>query len=348
MTHTETQGNNNDTDINVEAFYQKLQHEIHCGTPFGEQFLPEVDTWNELYKRVGNIYYTNKESKGQTNKKAWMDSTRRNSSLPAIVKLQIASEMRGDADFSYKYRPQHIIHGELCMILQKRAFRIAKKAGQTVTPISLRQYNPHSHTDAMVLELAFGPDGDSTARPVSLWFNIHSNEIVECTVAQAKRFRWKRGLKNAKETRRSPFDHLDNFQVIRPHDKDAFDLTTDILHNRLHMLRAEQIVNLKERSEKLSLVRYEKDQLKQRFDALLRHWLEWGWPVSKGRVQVDKNTPAPRVDGKYELPVDSLARVDEDAVCMAEELVDDAKKSVMGQQVHRIWASFTQCKVCFH
>ena len=347
LTHTETQGNNSATDINVDALYQKTQHEIHCGTPFGEQFLPEVDSWNELYKRVSNIYY--KDNNVPKNNKSWIDNTRRTPSLPAILKLQIAAEMRCDAGFFYKYRPQHIIHGELCMVLQKRAFRIAgKKTNQTLSPISHRQYNPRSHTDIMVHELAFGPDGDSTARPISLWFNLHNKEIVACTEVQAKRFRWKRGLKNAKETRRSPFDHLDNFQMIRPSEKDAFDLSTDILHNRLRMLQAEKIVNLKERSEMLSLVRHEKDQLQQRFDALLRHWLEWGWPVTKGRVKADKNTPVPRIDGKYELPIDGLARVDEDTEWTPCELADDTNKIVMGKETHCVWESFTRCEVRFH
>lgn len=88
LTHTETQGNNSATDINVDAFHQKIHLEIHCGTPFGDQFLPEADTWNELYKRVGNIFYgnnnkdkttSNKKSLSSTftNNKSWVDSTSR-------------------------------------------------------------------------------------------------------------------------------------------------------------------------------------------------------------------------------------------------------------------------------
>ena len=346
LTHTETQGNNSATDINVEALYQKLQHEIHCGTPFGEQFLPEVDSWNELYKRVSNIYY--KDKNVPRNNKSWIDNTRRTPLLPAVTKLQIAIVMREDPDFSYKYCPQHIIHGELCMVLQKRAFRMSgKKSNRILTPILHHQYNPNSHTDIMVHELAFGPDCDSTARPVSLWFNLDPNEIVKCTETQAKRFRWKRGLKTAKETRRSPFDHLDNFQMIRPREKDAFHLTTDILKNRLQMLQAEQIVNLKERSEMLSFVRREKDHLQKRFDALLRHWLEWGWPVSKGRIKADRNTPVPRIDGNYEPPMDGPAQGGENVEWAACELAEDSEKIFMGQQSQRVWKSFTQCEVRF-
>lgn len=358
LTHTETQGNNSATDINVDALHQKMQNEIHCGTPFGDQFLPESDTWNELYKRVGNIFYngnnksnSNKKGKNSSNhgnnNKAWVDnSSRPNQCIPAMVKLQIALFMRGDAGFSFKYCPQHIIHGELCMVLQKRPFRIVGNgAKQRVTGISHRQYNPKSAKDIMVHELAFGPDADSTARPVALWFNLDPKEIVECTALQAKRYRYKRGLKNAPENkRRSRFDHLDHFQMIRPHEKDAFDLATDILQNRLAMLHAERVVNLKERSEQIARVRHQKEELHTRFDKLLRFWLEFGWPVNKGRAKVSKKTPVPPVDGKYELPLDSLARVDADAAWTACELEGD-ENIVMGRYTDCVWVSFTQCEV---
>ena len=369
LTHTETQGNNSATDINVDALHQKMLHEIHCGTPFGDHFLPEADTWNELYKRVSNIFYSsnshhhqdtfgstnhggngNHKKNKNNNSKSWVENSRPHNSIPAIIKLQIAIFMRGDADFLFKYCPQHVIHGELCMVLQKRPFRIVGTGTkQRVMGISNRQYNPNSGKDIMVHELAFGPDADSTVRPVALWFNLDPNEIVECTAAQAKRFRFKRGLKNVPEKRRSPFDHLDHFQMIRPHDNDAFHLATDMMKNRLDMLQAERIVNLKDQSEEIARVRSEKEQLHQRFKALLRFWSEFGWPVNKGRAKVDKKTPVPPVDGKYELPiVDNLARVDEEAEWTPCELFpdnNDDEAVVMGQYTNRIWRSFTSCEV---
>lgn len=346
LTHTETQGNNSSTDINVDALFQVMQHEIHCGTPFGELFHPEVDTWNELYKRIGNIYFSNKDAragKKAVNNKAWVDSKRPNSTLSHIVKLQIALDMRGPSDFSFKYRPQHIIHGELCMILQKRYFRISGTGSkQRVYPISKKQYNDRSLKDIFVLELAFGPDSDSTARSVALWFNIPDKAIEEVALQQAKRFRWKRGLKNSKEKMRSPFDHLDHFQMVRPHNKDAYDLATDILRNRLNVLQAENIVNLKDRSEQLARVRHEKDKLQERFEALLRHWIEFGWPVNQGRAKVDKHTPVPPVDGKYELPLTEETT----------EIASGDDAVVWGEKTHRIWDSFTltlvRCRSCLY
>lgn len=341
LTHTETQGNNIATDINVEAFYNKTEHEIHRGTPFGEQFLLSTDSFNDLYKRVGNIVRSKKDAT------SWVVGNRRRPpSLSVMIKLQAATIMRGDSDFSFKYRPQHIIHGEQCMVLQKRAFQVPGEANASLAEISHREYSQSNKSHLMIWELAFGPDSDSAARPVALWFNIDQSQVVECSITQAKRFRWKRGLKNSKETRRSVFDHLDHFQMIRPHDKDAFDLTTDMLHNRLRMLQAEQTADLKDRQVELASAKEEKDKLRERFDALLKHWVTWGWPVNKGRANVDKHTPVPAVDCQYELPIDSLARADVDAELKTRELSDD-EETVMGQQTLRLWQSFVRSKVCF-
>jgi hypothetical protein len=350
LPHTETQGNTTSTDINVDAYFQTIQHEIHCGTPFGESFLPQVDTWNDLYQRIGNIYYGSQKN----SKTAEDDSKKRPASsvLTSVVKLQIALQMRGPPGFSFKYQPRHIIHGEPCMVLQKRYFRIigGTPSKQRVIPVSESQYNKRSPKDVVVFELAFGPDGDSTARPVALWFNIPPQKILEVALYEAKRFRWKRGLKNATEKRQSPFDQMDHFQMIRPHNDEAYNLTTEILRNRLDTLQAEQIVNLKERASKFSKVWQQKDQLKDQFNALLRHWLQFGWPVNKGRSKVDKRTPAPSVDTKYEFPVDRNAENHDDASHWesSAQIKQGDGIVLMGQKTHRLWESFTEFIVRVH
>lgn len=330
------------TDINVDALYQKMEHEIHCGTPFGEQFIPATDNFIHLYRRVGN-----QTRSDQGASYSWVDKfSRRTASVPALVKLKIAAVMRGNSDFSFKYRPSHVIYGEHCMVLSKRAFHIPVDETQPIKEISHRHYSKDPRKNhVMVWELAFGPDSDSAARPVALWFNIDQDKVAECKLTEAKRYRWKRGLKNSKEKRaRSPFDHLDQFQMVRPHDKDAFDLTTDMLQNRLRMLQAEKTADLKERQEELARARQEKEQLHQRFEALLKHWVAWGFPINKGRAKVDKKTPEPPVDGMYELPLDSLARADSEADMTIRELSDD-EENMTGSKAHRVWQSFVQCKV---
>jgi hypothetical protein len=329
LTHTETQGNSIATDINVEAMHQKMHHHIHCGTPFGEAFLPAVDTWAELYKRISNIDYS------QQTKSSWVERRKAPTSIPALAKIHIALATRGPANFSYKFRPQHVIYGELCMVLQKRAF--AMTASQDIMELPLRDYTPSRPNHILVHELAFGPDADSTVRGVALWFNIREADVVQYTAAHAKRYRWKRSLK--KETthsKKSTFDHCDHFHMIRPHDPDAFALAAGILENRLHMLQAERIDNLKPRSDQLALVRKEKDALKERFEAMLRHWIHWNWPVNQGRGKVNKRTPVPPVDGLYEHPVE----VDE-----LEGFELGQTEGVCGDKSQSVWQSFTECEV---
>ena len=109
LTHTETQGNTMSTDINVEALNHKFQHHLHHGTPFGEDFSLKSDSWSDLYKKVANLYYS---------KDGWIDSSnsRRREVVSPIHKLQIALALRGDPEWLYRYRPQHMIMEELCMV----------------------------------------------------------------------------------------------------------------------------------------------------------------------------------------------------------------------------------------
>lgn len=88
--------------------------------------------------------------------------------------------------------------------------------------------------------------------------------------------------------------------MIRPHDADAFDLATNIMRHRLHVIQAEKISNMRERFESLKSFESEKKALQKRFEDLKRHWIAWAWPVNVGRKKVDKKTPVPKVDGNYE------------------------------------------------
>ena len=222
--------------------------------------------------------------------------------------MLIALQLRGDNDdWHYKFRPQHIIHDELCMVLQHRAFCL-NDSGAVEIPLS--SCHPHMNVNHVVVhELAFGPDSDTSVRGVTLYFNIPESAITEFTEAQAKRYRWKRthnkkGDKKDETKPLSVFDSMDGFEMIRPHDSDAFDLATDIMKHRLEMMQAEQISAMKERHEALRALEVHKKDLQGRFEALRRHWITWAWPVNVGRKKVDRNTPVPKVDGHYEFEVD--------------------------------------------
>lgn len=227
LPHTETQGNTIATDINVDALHQKRLHTVLYDNPFGDQFTlvapppsssspaAAVGTWDDLYGLVcGDA--TDPDgwiASGSSNKRG---SGSRHSIHP-IYKLQIALKLRDtDADWQYKYRPQHVVHDELCMVLQKRAFRVVSNDGashnsnsggasplrqtassvanatSSVTEISLSAHNPRMASHILVHEIAFGPDSDPSVRGVALWFNIAERNVTVCTPQQAKRFRWKK------------------------------------------------------------------------------------------------------------------------------------------------------------
>lgn len=307
--------------------------------------------------------------------------------------------MRGsDPDWQYKYRPKNVIFDELCMILQKRAFRItsstnttsnetAKRNPASSTPcysgsyeveeIPLKSVNSEDPHHVVVHELAFGPDSDpQVTRPVSLWFSIDEQSVVECSSSQAKRFRWKRGI-NKKDspiaTRsvltlsssspngdsnhrqhglspQSAFHFLDSFTLIRPHDRDAYELATAMMEHRIAVMTRELIPNVKERYDALIETTAVKEMLQQRFENLRKHWIDWAWPINLSRGTVTKKTPVPFVDSKYQAPLPVHAptleynEVGGDRLdCSYDtENTDPAldEKIPLGKQVGRLWDSF--------
>lgn len=317
LPHTETQGNTIATDINVEALHQKRLAAIHYNNPFGDLFHIDVDVWEDLYKLVCNIPTTTRNNRRRTN-------------LAEHHKVDIALQMRGSAEWHYKFRPQHIIYDELCMVLQKRAFRLTENGA---IEIPLNVYNSKRFSNQVVVrEIAFGPDCDPTVRGVSLWFDIDDKDVTVCTPQQAKRYRWKKGFKNNNSSPRSSpfkpkssaFDSRDCFVMVRAMDKDAYDLSTKILSHHLGVLRSERIANLSDRWEARSALQSEGGNLKETFDHLKAHWEAWTWPINEGRAKVDEQTPVPPIDGKYN-PVAATAD-------------DDGNEGIPA--VQHIWESF--------
>jgi hypothetical protein len=214
--------------------------------------------------------------------------------------LQIALAMLGSSDWTYKYRPQHAIHDELCMVLQDRAFGLTNH--YEVFEIPIEQYNPRSPSCVRVTEIALGPDCETTVRNVSLYFNIDVDSVEMCTPQQAKRFRWKRGVKKGekeKPKQQSKFDTLDGFEMVRPRDAVAFDLVKAAMTHRLAVLQTERISETKQRFSELQKLDDVKKDLQRRFDDMKKDWTTWAWPVNRGREKVDKKTPVPRVEGEY-------------------------------------------------
>ncbi len=289
LPHTETQGNTIATDINVEALHQKRLHVIHYNNPFGDLFHMDVDNWEDLYKLICNV----------------STGTSRRRRIAEHHKVDIALQMRGSSEWHYKFRPQHIIYDELCMVLQKRAFRLTER-GAIEIPLNVYHSKRFSN-QVVVREIAFGPDCDSSVRGVSLWFDIDDRDVTVCTPQQAKRYRWKKGATTSPRSspfapyklKPSKFDSKDCFVMVRPTDKDAYDLSTNILAHHLGVLRAKHLSNLKDRFEALKKKEEEVVNLKHVFENLQSCWKKWAWPITNGRATVDETTPVPPVDGLY-------------------------------------------------
>ena len=262
---------------------------------------------------------------------------RRRNHLAEIHKIAIALELRGGHGWMYKYRPQHVIYEELCMVLQKRAFRM-EKSGK-VTSIPINSYNPKNKEHVLVREIAFGPDSDSTVRGVALWFNIPEHEVSECTPQQAKRFRWRRKPnfddQRALDKLPSVFDSRECFAMIRPIDRDAFDLTSKILNHRHETVKAERLSTLSERFDALNELQRQKEDLQEIFQNHKRSWINWAWPINIGRQCIDHDTSVPPVDGQY------TPLLDEEALEKALfEQDNEDMKPVKGAAIEPVWNSF--------
>jgi hypothetical protein len=306
-------------------------HTILYGNPFGGDFSIGFHSWDDLYKLVTNTTPSNK---------------RRRNTLPEIQKLSIALQMRGGHQWMYKYRPQHVIFQDLCMILDKRAFSFEFDNAEAV-PISISKYRPGNPKHVIVREIAFGPDSDPTTRGVALWFNIPENEVIECTAQQAKRFRWRKTSKSEDDKidqKTSVFDSRECFTMIRPHDSDAFNLATGILKHRYEMLKAERLSSLRARSAALTKLNQEHDALHEMFSNCRRHWVAWTYPINEGRLPFDDDTPVPPVDAEYN-PIVDVKCIDPMGI------THKTNDNISGSASQKIWRSFitsleptTQCE----
>lgn len=315
---TETQGNNIDTDINVEGLYQKRHFSIISGNPFGEQFSMDFDGWMDLYKLVTNTSAAQK---------------RRKNTIPEVHKLSIAIQMRGTHEWMYKYRPQHVIFQDTCMVLQQRAFRLETEYGIAI-PISMKYYKSGNADHVMVHELAFGPDSDPSVRGVALWFNIPETQVAEVAAQQAKRFRWRKTSKydDSKLDKVSVFDTRECFTMTRPSDRDAFDLATKILEHRFATVKAERLTSMEERFEALQRLKHEKQIMEDIFMRLKRNWISWAYPINNGRQLNDANTPIPPVDAEYHPIIDEKM--------LQHNQTDASAPTVFGSAVEGMWRSF--------
>lgn len=363
--------------------------------PFGIAQLDPVEIGNDrntdsINRQWKVLYNLVSDANHRTNSEGWIVDTKQQRQggrhqVHPIVKLQIALKFREEtsSDWHYKYRPQNSIHGELCMVLSKRAFRVISHEGQSkrrsrtnrsnnkgnseleVMEIPLSSYNAKLVNHLMVREIAFGPESDPSVRGVALWFHIDEQDVIECTSQQAKRFRWKKGIKtNKNEIEESEIDtnhktgakssifdspsKLDSFPMTRPTDQNAYELTTKIIKHRLSVLKTERMSNMKERFESLKRLETQKQKLQDEFGNIQRDWFVWAWPINAGREKTDRNTSVPAVDGYYKI---NAIDKENNGPHLAKEKMkispvsDDSLEKLKGSYVTTIWNSFVNTDV---
>lgn len=186
------------------------------------------------------------------------------------------------------------------MVIQQKSFCLA---ASKAFEIPLESFNPLSPSQVLVWELSFGPDGaecgHSCVRPVGLYFNLKQEEVrLAWPESQAKRYRWK---PNQQEERNFGIERLDFFEMVRPHDAAAFNLTTRILKCHLEELRLKTFPSLDDSScrEAHESVKLELAALKRGINSHIAHWKRSAWPINEGREKFDEETPVPAVDAEY-------------------------------------------------
>lgn len=351
LPHAETLINSIGSRANVDRLYhQRLASVYSCSPIHG--YVPakkwkdddnEIDdAWKHLYSFVCN--------KVRMSISHWPDRLTENYpiqyaeeynkihnilyDLSEMHMLEIVLKMRESRlGQSYAYLPTHLFCGELCMVLQSRHFQLLPINDQpTVDTYTLHEIKDHQilteHASCcnakqfIAYEIVFGPAGDPSVTPLSVWFDILPSHIIPCTNKQAKRHKrsrhrlkkiWKQNKdisswvthsvsqtnahsKHIISTRIAPFYHY------QPDDDSAFDLVSGILRQRLAMLKfmaRNNDTSNSMRQIKLFL-RAEEHRLKAIFVSLRRFWMTWSWPVMSLKESIDDNSDVPPVNAKYQ------------------------------------------------
>ncbi|EJK46342.1 hypothetical protein THAOC_34990, partial [Thalassiosira oceanica] len=95
----------------------------------------------------------------------------------------------------------------------------------------------------------FGPVGDATVRPASIWFNIDDKGIIECSTKELKKNAYQ--LWNDRRSRKFSGSastlvegSIPPFVSHQPADDAALDLVTGIQAHRRDALRVNQSMNV--------------------------------------------------------------------------------------------------------
>ena len=344
-----------DSTINIDKLYhQRLSEVYSCSPIYG--YIPlkrwsfqrheSQVAWSNYYSFICNI---NQPIYTRTPQGTNAETVLENSLEPVekwfddsdIFRLMIILEMRKSRlGQSFVYMPTHIVCGELCMLIQTQRFDVFQKKNPDssyswhVNEISTKEKSDintvgkqQSTQIVNAYEIAFGPVGDPSARPLSIWFDIPSSNLIPCTQKEAKnhkrsRHRLKKNRKkekvqtigknqNANDKQHALDDSDDlsldslsvkSFNHYQPLDQATFDHTTAILEHRLSVLQlhnSSSINSVKNKQTFKNLVKNH-NGLKHKFESLRRHWMSWSWPINFMEDEIHDETDVIPVDSVYQ------------------------------------------------
>ncbi len=328
LPHAETMINKVTEDgANVDKFYHERLASAYNSCPlYG--FVPLVQqgpgtdiqddaNWHEFFAFVCNFWRLERMhellSKGPQKEQASRGGVL--SHLSEANTLEIVLKMRErKMGASYTYSPTHLLHGELCMVLQTKKFQLQsildRNNLQTTTLKEVTEFGEetipdHSSAEFFTHEIAFGPVGDPTVRPTSVFFDIPPGELVKCTPQQAKHHKRSRHrLKSAKRSQQKAEEanvtHIPPFSHFQPRDEATFNLITRILEIRLRTVQLlSGCLDSNAANAERKYLDNELESVKDVYFSLLLFWVTWSWPEQVLEEPIDNNTDVPPVDSEY-------------------------------------------------
>ncbi|EJK57746.1 hypothetical protein THAOC_22179 [Thalassiosira oceanica] len=234
---------------------------------------------------------------GLTDKAAlWPVSPRPSLNITEVHRLSIALEMRM-ARKAQSFEPALLLQTRYFLINGPEVFSVSDDLGEL--------YGGSNAAVVCAREIAFGPVGDTTVRPASIWFNVDDKGIIECSTKELKKNAYQ--LWNDRRSRKFSGSastlvegSIPPFVSHQPADDAAFDLVTGIQAHRRDALR--DMVSSMSPSiayEELQSLDRRGQGLYESFLGQRRHWMTWQWPLKQRSGKIDETTPVPSIDGAY-------------------------------------------------
>lgn len=333
LPHAETLINKIGKGNNIDKFFHERLASMYNSCPVygyvpknSSGLAPENDepAWTHFYDFICN------NTQGKPTEVPFDPNKHKLKDLSEEHKLEIVLKMRQrKSSQDYAYLPTHLFCGDLCMILQERTFVIIPSQDHarqhTTTSMDLKEVSKDSKVSGNEMcfnayEIAFGPVGDPTVRPPSVWFDVPQDDITLCTPQQAKHHKRSRHRVKKTPNRVNPYqietlsgDKFKSFRnppffVYQPIDHVTFDLITSILVHRLTTIRflSGKFDNSFQQVSQILETDY--DNLKRQYLSLFQFWVSNSWPEEDLTSPIDDDTDVPPVSMKYTCMVDSKKR----------------------------------------